>query len=299
MGRFQEEVLDAASTYWPDLIAEDRATVAKPNGNELELDGYSPTSHVAIEANGDLTHSNALVQYQEQRTAASKHQEKRQACERQGIKLAHVWQADWFERRPEVLAALARLHATGRLSPILTSHVGPRDHHYRHVDAHVYDHAINSIGEREVALQAIADEGCIDGVRGLSPRGRFTAWDVLEEVVAPNEAKGHRLHNINFRKFSTDHRIAVHELHDALLALTEAGVLVQVPSSWCHLGEGCTLLTRPDWLLPRSVRRTTSQPHYAKWPSDPATTVEIIGVLEGDSRLLEAYLLSRRPGKSR
>lgn len=66
-----------------------------------ELDVYIPDLNFAIECNGVYWHSEAGGK------APGYHQEKREACERLGIRLVQVWQDDWADRRDIVEQMLA------------------------------------------------------------------------------------------------------------------------------------------------------------------------------------------------
>lgn len=237
---FQQEVEDFLRHRWHDLDDDNETVLTRAGRLPLQLDCYTPSRKLAVEVNGDITHSTAFKHYREGVDARTYHQNKAHLAAQKGVTLAFVWQADWFARRSEVKAALHKFATTGELSPILTQLLGPNDQAYDLKHGHIYDHAVNN-GGRELHLdwQAILHD---------LPHGTEAAYKLLDHLVEPNEVKGYRLHSLCYDRFAKEHRTTVNDLHIAVLELVTAGVLVQVPAHAWSVSQGTTLLMNDCYL---------------------------------------------------
>ncbi len=65
----------------------------------LELDIYIPSLGIAIEFNGSYWHSEAII---DRKIARNKHYNKSKMCEDKGIRLIHIFEKQWEERRVQI-----------------------------------------------------------------------------------------------------------------------------------------------------------------------------------------------------
>lgn len=100
-------------------ITKNDKTIIKPK----EIDILIKEIKIGIEFNGDYWHSSKFLGY----SATEHHLKKKKLCEKQGYKLAFVWESDWKNHRAEIETALILLINTGEQSPILTKLEGILD----------------------------------------------------------------------------------------------------------------------------------------------------------------------------
>lgn len=92
----ENEIFNICKSICNDTIQSDR-TVIKP----LELDIYTPSKHLAIEYDGLRWHSE---QFKE--NAETYHLEKTNLCKDKGIRLIHVFEDEWIEKKEIVKSIL-------------------------------------------------------------------------------------------------------------------------------------------------------------------------------------------------
>lgn len=86
-----------------NVSIQDRALL---KGKELDL--YIPSKRVAIEFNGLYWHSdkvglknnNTIPDIKDREKARLRHLQKTEACEKEGVRLIHIFEDDWKERKP-------------------------------------------------------------------------------------------------------------------------------------------------------------------------------------------------------
>lgn len=87
----QKEVFDCLVSFGlKDVVMDDRLAIG------FELDVYSPSKKVAVEFNGSYWHSEAIL---EPSDARNKHLNKTKMCSRKGIRLIHIFEKQWENRR--------------------------------------------------------------------------------------------------------------------------------------------------------------------------------------------------------
>lgn len=96
ISKVENEIFNICKSICNDTIQSDR-TVIKP----LELDIYTPSKHLAIEYDGLRWHSE---QFKE--NAETYHLEKTNLCKDKGIRLIHVFEDEWIEKKEIVKSIL-------------------------------------------------------------------------------------------------------------------------------------------------------------------------------------------------
>lgn len=91
----QNDVKNFLKFFDLDIIFNDRKVI-KP----LELDIYIPDKQFAIEFNGSLWHSEAMLSPQQ---ARKKHWTKTQLCREKGIRLFHIFEHTWDTRQNQIM----------------------------------------------------------------------------------------------------------------------------------------------------------------------------------------------------
>ena len=101
----EKEVLDFVKSIYNGRIIENNQTVL---GNRLELDIYIPDKKVAIEFDGLYWHS------EENGKDASYHLNKTVECEKNGIRLIHIFEDEWNEKREIVKDRIKSILGVGQ-----------------------------------------------------------------------------------------------------------------------------------------------------------------------------------------
>ena len=101
----EKEVLDFVKSIYNGRIIENNQTVL---GNRLELDIYIPDKKVAIEFDGLYWHS------EENGKNANYHLNKTVECEKNGIRLIHVFEDEWNEKREIVKDRIKSILGVGQ-----------------------------------------------------------------------------------------------------------------------------------------------------------------------------------------
>ena len=87
------------------------------NNNQIippyELDIYIPSKKFAIEFNGSYWHSEAVL---EQKEARNKHLNKTKLCEANGIRLFHIFENDWKNRKTQILNFIKTIIGKNRIN---------------------------------------------------------------------------------------------------------------------------------------------------------------------------------------
>lgn len=100
----EDELYDLMSTYADDIIRNDRALL---EGHELDL--YCPSLKLAVEFNGEYWHS-------VERLGSSYHRIKSDMCAKAGVRLIHVFEWEWNDRRDACESIIVNaMHASDRV----------------------------------------------------------------------------------------------------------------------------------------------------------------------------------------
>ena len=101
----EKEVLDFVKSIYNGRIIENNQTVL---GNRLELDIYLPEKHLAIEFDGLYWHS------EENGKDSGYHLNKTVECEKNGIRLIHIFEDEWNEKREIVKDRIKSILGVGQ-----------------------------------------------------------------------------------------------------------------------------------------------------------------------------------------
>lgn len=100
----EDEVYELMSTYADDIIRNDRALL---EGHELDL--YCPSLKLAVEFNGEYWHS-------VERLGSSYHRIKSDMCAKAGVRLIHVFEWEWNDRRDACESIIVNaMHASDKV----------------------------------------------------------------------------------------------------------------------------------------------------------------------------------------
>lgn len=91
----QKDLFDEISKYVKNISMNDRSIISP-----LELDIYIPDENFAIEFNGNLWHSEYILPHRE---AMHKHVDKTNKCKEKGIRLFHIFEYQWDNRKNQIL----------------------------------------------------------------------------------------------------------------------------------------------------------------------------------------------------
>lgn len=100
----EDELYELMSTYTDDVIRNDRVLL---EGHELDL--YCPSLKLAVEFNGEYWHS-------VERLGSSYHKTKSDMCAKAGVRLIHVFEWEWRDRRDACESIIVNaMHASDRV----------------------------------------------------------------------------------------------------------------------------------------------------------------------------------------
>lgn len=100
----EDELYELMSTYADDIIRNDRVLL---EGHELDL--YCPSLKLAVEFNGEYWHS-------VERLGSSYHRIKSDMCAKAGVRLIHVFEWEWRDRRDACESIIVNaMHASDRV----------------------------------------------------------------------------------------------------------------------------------------------------------------------------------------
>ena len=114
----EKEIYQWIKSLCPDAVASDRSVLKALGKGGQELDIYVPSKKVAIEYNGRYWHSIDMimkskgVSYAE---AKRYHYMKSYECEKQGVRLIHIWDYEWADPRKQKVLKNIILGALGML----------------------------------------------------------------------------------------------------------------------------------------------------------------------------------------
>ena len=100
----QQSIKEALVANDIEVICNDR-TIIKP----LELDIFVPSKNLAIEFNGSYWHSEALL---DPVVARNKHIKKLKECQSKGIRLIHIFEKNWQDRKLQYLNLISSVCGT-------------------------------------------------------------------------------------------------------------------------------------------------------------------------------------------
>lgn len=107
----QRTVSTHINSFGCEVLFNDRKTL-----NGIELDIYVPENKFAIEFNGSFWHSEAFLSREDAKT---KHRRKTNECLKNGIRLFHLFEKTWDDRKEQVLSFLRS--ALGKNSTLLNA----------------------------------------------------------------------------------------------------------------------------------------------------------------------------------
>lgn len=114
----EQEIFDWVKQFCPDAVQSDRAILKQLGKRGYELDIFIPSKKVAIEYNGRFWHSTNQIMSAKNLTYAEAkkyHHNKSAECEKQGIRLIHVWDYEWADERKQKVLKNIILGALGML----------------------------------------------------------------------------------------------------------------------------------------------------------------------------------------
>lgn len=114
ISQLEKEVFNFIRTLTQNVAQSDRKLL---NGEEIDI--YCPLEKIGIEVNGNYWHSDTLSFHMKGVNAKTRHSNKKDLAQENGVRLFYVWENDWHERRSEIQKALIELFDTGKASPVL------------------------------------------------------------------------------------------------------------------------------------------------------------------------------------